>query len=154
LKLTRARLKMATLPRHASAVLNPVGTAPAVRMHVGKTEIFCLPGVPREMKAIFKSFIAARIREEAGGREFIERWVEVTGVMESSLAPVVKQTMKRWPNVYIKSHPRGVEGQRPRIELHFSLLSTTPEEARMELSAASKYLLQKLRILKGRIIMA
>jgi molybdenum cofactor synthesis domain-containing protein len=151
LKLTRERLKMAMLPTNASALPNPVGTAPAVRMKIRRMEIFCLPGVPREMKAIFNASVADQIHNEAGGRKFIERWIKVTGIMESNMAPAVEQTMKRWPNVYIKSHPRGFHRQRPTIEIHLSSLSSTPEEARMELSAATKHLLLKLRTLKGRV---
>jgi molybdenum cofactor synthesis domain-containing protein len=148
-KLTRERLKMAMLPTHAIAVPNPIGTAPAVRMKIRRTEIFCLPGVPREMKAIFNASIANQIRNQTGGRKFIERWIKVTGIMESNIAPAVEQTMKRWPNVYIKSHPRGFHRQRPTIEVHLSSLSPTPEEAQMEVSAASRHLLLKLRTLKG-----
>lgn len=148
LKLTRERLKMAMLPTHATAVPNPIGTAPAVWMKIRKTEIFCLPGVPREMKAIFNASIADQIHNQAEGREFIERWIKVTGIGESSMAPAVEQTMKRWPNVYIKSHPRRFHRQRPIIEVHLSSHSPTPEEARVELSAATKHLLLKLRRLK------
>ena len=62
---------------------------------------------------------------------FVERWLKVEGVMESTLAPIIDRVMRRWRGVYIKSHPRGVEaGGRPVIELHFSISSTTPRIAR------------------------
>ena len=150
IKVTKARLKMAMLPIHASAVPNPIGTAPAVRIKTGSTVIFCLPGVPREAKAIFKQTIASQIHHRAGERKFVERWIKVTGVMESTMAPLIEQTMKRWPHVYIKSHPRRFMHNAPFIELHLSTLSSTPDETRRVLSA-SDFLIRKLRALRGRV---
>lgn len=153
MKLTKRRLKMAMLPIHASAVPNPVGTAPAVRMKAGRTVIFCLPGVPREAKAIFKQTIASQIQLQAKERKFVERWIKVTGIMESTMAPIVEQTMKRWPRIYIKSHPRGFKQNAPRIELHLSTLTSTLDETRREMVAASEFLVQELRAFKGRVNM-
>lgn len=150
-KLTKARLKMAMLPIHATAVPNPIGTAPAVRLKAGTTVIFCLPGVPREAKAIFKETIASQIHLGSGEKKFVERWIKVTGIMESTLAPVVERTMKRWPHVYVKSHPRGFKQNAPIIDLHLSTLSPTPHKARREILAASEFLIQKLPDLKGRV---
>jgi molybdenum cofactor synthesis domain-containing protein len=150
-KLTKARLKMAMLPLRGSAVLNPVGTAPAVRVKAAGTEIFCLPGVPREAKAIFNATIATQINQKAGGSKFMERWIRVAGVMESTLAPIVEQTMKRWPHVYIKSHPRRLEGSTPIIELHLSTLSSTPHETIRELMTVTKHVAEKLRSTGGKI---
>jgi nicotinamide-nucleotide amidase len=120
--MTRPRLKMAFVPSGGTPIPNPVGTAPAIRLSIRGTEIFCLPGVPVEAKAIFNDSVSKTIRHEAGGRIFVERWIKVQGLMESSLAPIVDNLMSRWPGIYIKSHPRGFEGgERPRIELHFSI---------------------------------
>src|SRR5712691_9846464 len=46
LKLTSARRKMARLPLGATPLKNNAGTAPGVRLEVGRTIIFSLPGVP------------------------------------------------------------------------------------------------------------
>ena len=51
--LTPARKKMATIPVGSIPVHNPIGTAPGVRIEYQQTVIYCLPGVPKEMKAIF-----------------------------------------------------------------------------------------------------
>jgi len=153
-KLTRARLKMAMLPVSGSAVFNPVGTAPAVRTKTGATVIFCLPGVPREAKAIFKETIATEIHHQAGENKFVEQWIMVTGVMESTLAPIVEQTMRRWPHVYIKSHPRRLKGTTPIIELHLSALSPMPNETSRDIRAAKDSLAKRLRSLSGRVTTA
>jgi len=123
--LTKARLKMAQIPVGAVPLLNPVGTAPAVLLTAKQTEIFCLPGVPSEAKTIFLASILAKVRAKAGGRSYVESWLRISGIYESSLAPIIDRVMKHTPGVYIKSHPRGIENKRANIELHFSILAST-----------------------------
>jgi molybdenum cofactor synthesis domain-containing protein len=153
-EITKARLKMATLPVHGVAVPNPVGTAPALMIRLKQTVIFCLPGVPREAHAIFKKTIAPQIRLRTSHARFVERWMKVFGVMESTLAPLIDQTMHRWPSVYIKSHPRGFEGQGiPHIDLHFSEFSSNSKKTEIEISSAVSFMTGKLRGLNARISM-
>ena len=152
-KITRARLKMATLPVNGVPIPNPVGTAPAVLINAAKTSIYCLPGVPPEARAIFRRTVAAEIRLKTG-KKYVERWVRVLGVMESAIAPLIDQTMERWTDVYIKSHPRGFEGERiPHIDLHFSRFASNSKKARAEVDAAVNFLTRKLRGLNARISM-
>ena len=144
-QLTKPRLKMASIPVGGTAVRNPVGTAPGVRLVASGVELYCLPGVPVEAKAIFRDSVSRSILSRTAGSVFDERWVHVRGIMESSLAPMIDQVMKRYPDVYIKSHPRGVEaGGRPHIELHFSIHSSDKKRAERPLLAAMKSLLDKL----------
>ncbi len=147
ISLTKARLKMASIPSVGTPIRNPDGTAPGVRLNVRGTEIFCLPGVPREAKAIFRSFMSKAISSKTGGMTFTEKWVKIQGVMESSLAPIIDRVMRRWPNVYIKSHPRGVEASgRPYIELHFSISSSRPRKAERALLGAISTFIRDLKI--------
>jgi len=140
-KLTKYRTKMATLPQGSVPLPNPVGTAPGVKMQQSSTTIFCLPGVPPEMKAIFRasiipymeSFYAVRPRE-------IE--VRITGIIESALAPVLDQARKIYPKLYFKSHPRGREtGIRPLIILHIYNTEPGGEEG---ISEATAYVMLEL----------
>jgi len=150
--LTSPRLKMATFPSGAIPIPNPVGTAPGLHLPVHKTQIFCLPGVPTEAKAIFRESLSGQIRSRVGNRIFAERWLRVRGVMESSLAPIIDRTMSRWPGVYIKSHPRGIEGNgRPRIELHLSISAPNSTKADHALRGAMKDAMAQLRDLGAKI---
>jgi nicotinamide-nucleotide amidase len=145
LQLTKPRLKMASIPSGGIAVRNPVGTAPGVRLSARGVEMFCLPGVPKEAKAIFRDSVSRAIHSRTGGAVFDERWVHVRGIMESSLAPMIDQVMNRWPDVYIKSHPRGIEGGvHPHIELHFSIHTSDKKKAERALLNAVKDLTGKL----------
>jgi molybdenum cofactor synthesis domain-containing protein len=125
MRLTGPRLKMARIPEGSTPIHNPVGTAPAVTLTVNHTQIFCLPGVPSEAKAIFQESIADKIRVKAKGTSYVERWFKISGIMESSLAPIIDRVMSHTPTIYIKSHPRGIENNRPQIELHFSTFART-----------------------------
>lgn len=149
--LTRPRLKMASMPAKATPVRNPIGTAPAVRLTVRRTEIFCLPGVPSEAKAIFRETVSKAVSGRTGGMVFVEKWLKVDGVMESTLAPIIDRVMRRWPGVYIKSHPRGVEAGQPIIELHFSISSTTPRIATQTVLDSVRDVKRELKAFKARI---
>ena len=152
IEFTKPRLKMARIPTGSTPMHNPVGTAPAVAMQVGRTEVFCLPGVPSEMKAIFQESISERIRSKARGKNFLEKWVKISGIMESALAPIIDRVMNHWPGVYIKSHPRGVEASgRPHIELHFSIFSQKKTLARQSMDGALKEMKRQLRIAGAKI---
>ena len=117
-KLTKYRTKMATLPQGSTPLPNPVGTAPGVKMQRSSTAIFSLPGVPSEMKAIFRASIIPHLESFHVTRPR-EAEVRITGIIESALAPILDQARKIYPKLYFKSHPRGREtGIRPLILLH------------------------------------
>ena len=54
---------MATIPEGSTPIQNPVGSAPAIMEQAGGIVLFCLPGVPSEMKAIFEEHILPRIKK-------------------------------------------------------------------------------------------
>ena len=119
-KLTKHREKMAFLPKDAIPLSNPIGVAPGVVVKYGKIEIICLPGVPAEMKAIFKEHVLRFIGKSVEGTTFVEAEISITGVMESSLAPHVEALMEEFPDIWIKSHPMGLEGLKPFIRVHIT----------------------------------
>lgn len=121
-ELTRARVKMATLPEEAEPVLNPVGTAPGVRLDVEQTTLIALPGVPSEMKAIFDRCVLPMIKQASSESAFYEESFFVEGVMESDLAPLIDKVMRNNAGVYVKSHPKGKESV-SHIEVHFSIMA-------------------------------
>ncbi|MEM2108370.1 MAG: nicotinamide mononucleotide deamidase-related protein [Candidatus Bathyarchaeia archaeon] len=118
-ELTPPRIKMATLPRKAKPISNPVGTAPAALISLKETIVLALPGVPSEMEAIFLQTVEPMLNQAAGRSAFYEKSIYVEGIMESNLAPLIDKVMRDNPGVYVKSHPKGRESM-PHIELHFS----------------------------------
>ena len=152
ISLTPPRLKMAIFPSGGLAIPNPVGTAPALHLNTHRTQIYCLPGVPKEAEAIFRESLSQTIHSKAGNKIFVEKWLKVQGVMESSLAPIIDKVMPKWPSVYIKSHPRGAEGKGgPRIELHFSISASDSTRAERAVLGAMADTVRHLRDYKARI---
>jgi nicotinamide-nucleotide amidase len=146
-KLTKYRTKMATLPQGSQPLPNPVGTAPGVKMQQSNTTIFSLPGVPSEMKAIFRASIIPYLESFHAIRPK-EIELKITGIIESALAPVLDQARKIYPKLYFKSHPRGREtGIRPLILLHIYNIEPGAEQG---ISKAAAYVMVQLARIGGR----
>ena len=149
-ELTPHRVKMATLPVGAEPLPNPVGTAPGVLIdHEGVT-IIALPGVPSEMKAIFENSVIPILRRAAGKAVFYEASLEVLGMVESEIAPIVDEVMHDNPYVYIKSHPKGEE-RISRIELHFSTTTEDTETAKKRVGRAVIQISEMIKKKGGKI---
>src|ERR671910_366060 len=146
-KLNDVRLKMARIPRGSVPIQNPIGSAPSVFMEVKrgvgtrKTRIFCLPGVPNEMKAVFSRTILPQIKESVGRYYFIESMFETIGVSESMLAPTLSRLVDSYPtnNIYLKTHPRGYETKasrnrkiRSKPKLNIQVVSKGKDKSRVE----------------------
>ena len=101
--LTPPRRKMALLPRGSRALENRVGAAPGVLLSRGATQIVLLPGVPEEMQDIVLGSLAPHLDSLFGPGSYreIERFAGVSD--ESILAPLLRETSERHPQVYVKS---------------------------------------------------
>ena len=145
-KLTPPRIKMARFPEGAVPLPNPIGTAPAPCLNVRGTILVALPGVPKEMRAIFKTSVAPMIKKFGSTQHFYDRSLILLGIPESSLSPIIDQVMRKHKRVYIKSHPRGIEKTGvARIELHFRAGGTSPEETKAQLERAVAMTKRRLR---------
>ena len=132
------RLKMAMLPEHAEVIVNPIGSAPSIRAFIGESELYVLPGIPREMEAIFTETIAPRIVAATGSEVFAQRSLFVEEI-ESKLAPLIDKVMANNVGVYIKSHPMGSDG-RPKVELHLTMTGTAEKKPAEAVAKAAKEL--------------
>jgi len=148
--LTSHRIKMAQLPEGAKPLRNPIGTAPGVTIECEGKTIISLPGVPSEMKAIFEETVLPILKRAAGHLTFFEASIQVAGVMESELAPIIDKVMHDNPYVYIKSHPKGTE-RTPRIEFHLSTTAENPDLARERVRRALANLRELIEKKGGRV---
>jgi len=87
--------------------------------------IFCLPGVPREMTAMFSSYVI-NVLGACSRPSFVERSFIIEGIAESALSPAIDEWRSSNPGIYIKSHPRGAESI-PTLEIHLSAMTSNPE---------------------------
>ena len=90
-------LRQADVPRGATVLPNPVGTAPGLRLEVGDRLLYALPGPPHEMQAVAAAVlpdVAAR-----SGTVLHTRTVRTAGLGESAVAEVVEATVTVPPGV-------------------------------------------------------
>jgi nicotinamide-nucleotide amidase len=149
-ELTQPRVKMATIPENSTLIRNPVGTAPAVQINLDDTVLIALPGVPREMEAIFEQTIAPMLQHASRGARFYEESIYADDVMESALAPLIDKVMIDNPDVYVKSHPRGAENK-PHMEIHFSMTTADEEKAQEKLHKAATQLSDMIMRIDGKV---
>lgn len=102
--MTKEREKMAYLPNGSIPLPNTVGTAPGVKIVEENTTIFILPGVPAEMKAMFRNIIIPILKEKQGN--FIEKGFLFSGIGESQIAAYTNELEKKYPQLWIKTHPK------------------------------------------------
>jgi molybdenum cofactor synthesis domain-containing protein len=102
--MTKERKKMAYLPKGSTPLPNTVGTAPGVKLMERNITIFILPGVPAEMKSMFRNVITPLLKERKG--KFIEKGFIFTGIGESQIAPYITKLEHEYPKLWIKTHPR------------------------------------------------
>jgi molybdopterin-biosynthesis enzyme MoeA-like protein len=117
---------------------------------VDGTFLIALPGVPSEMEAIFDESVAPLLKKEAGEVVFFETSIYADGMMESTLAPLIDQTMHDNPYVYIKSHPKGEE-KKPHLEIHFSTTAKDSKTAKDRLGKATIQLAELVQKNNGKI---
>lgn len=99
----------AMFPQGSTVIPNPNGTAPGIwreatrgaprsTLHASASTLFiCLPGVPREMFAMFESWVRPRLIERLGGAPFVivERKLNCFGAGESMIEEKLLDLTKR-----------------------------------------------------------
>ncbi|MGD8565189.1 MAG: molybdopterin-binding protein [Candidatus Bathyarchaeota archaeon] len=143
-ELTPPRIKMATIPQGSKPLMNPVGTAPGIKITHNQTSLIALPGVPEEMKAIFLNSVTPLLKKIADGTIIYDKSIYVNNIMESNLAPLIDQAMHDNPNVYIKSHPSVLKKE---IEINFS---TTTKSSKTAETRIKETIAQLSKLIKER----
>ena len=115
--MSESNAKQARIPENAEVLANPVGTAPGFVVPAGQALVFFLPGVPREMSAMFDEHVVPRVRPlveptTAQRRLRTYGWPEslvgdkLAGV-EASMPGVTIAYRAHVPDVEVKVHASG-----------------------------------------------
>lgn len=152
IEMTPARKKMATIPMGAEPIRNEAGTAPGVKLELEGTTVFCLPGVPTEMKGIFRESVEPQIASKLGvlRRKYISMKLE--GIYESALAPMLEAELRKYPGAYIKSHPRGIKEGKSKIELDIAVVGDDRAETEKSAANVAREMKSEIEAAGGRII--
>jgi len=140
-KLSESNRRQAMLPQGAEALPNPMGTAPGILARLGKTRVFCLPGVPVEMRRMFEEQVLPRIKEPGAGRVAKVRTIRTFGSPESVVGERLADLMApgRRPRVATAVHDGVID-----VHIHASgssdevdrLLEADAAEVKRRLGAA------------------
>jgi nicotinamide-nucleotide amidase len=88
-EMTDNNLRQAYVPEGAETINNDNGTAPALKISQNGKLYYLLPGVPREMKAIFNKYIQPDLID-LSDKKIIYREYNFIGIGESSLENRIK----------------------------------------------------------------
>ena len=102
-EMTKEREKMSYLPKNSTPLRNHVGTAPGIKIK----NIFVLPGVPKEMKEMYKHEVLPKLKEMNIIKEIEVKSYKVDVKDESEFAPYLKKLEKQ-SKVEIHSSPKGI----------------------------------------------
>lgn len=143
-EIAENQLKMAYLPKNSFPLNNSEGSAPGVKIKYLSSIIYCLPGVPREMRAILKQEVIKDIIEEfSPGSQMYEFGFSVRGVGEAKLVDFTDQVRSNYPDVGFKTHPRK-DGDMYWVELHTYKLDTSNTEVEKAIEDWRKLIIQNL----------
>ncbi len=136
-EITSAREKMAYLPEGTTPIHNPVGTAPGIFYNdlQSNLRIFCFPGVPKEMREMFRLIIPELIL--LGNREhnhYFETEYCTPFRDESLLAPYLQKVREKF-DVWIKSLPNTYQ-EEEQIRLVISTNGDNEESVRLAVLGA------------------
>ena len=105
LAVTPIQLRQVRVPAGARVHGNPAGLAPAFEVELGGVPVICLPGVPRELSAIFDAALVGRLaglREARGDVERIARRIyRAFGRGESQLSQACRGLVDGVPGASI-----------------------------------------------------
>jgi nicotinamide-nucleotide amidase len=90
--------KQGNVPSGSDIVPNSAGTAPGFAVHFGDSTVFFLPGVPREMKAMFAEQVLPRVRPSAPNNTHQIR-LRTYGLGESAVGELLAGVEGAYPGV-------------------------------------------------------
>jgi nicotinamide-nucleotide amidase len=91
-KMVGGQQSLALLPQGAKVLNNPQGLAPGLMLKADQTLIFMLPGVPREMRAVFEEKVSPFLREIPTEEGVRQRRLRTVGIGESALQERLRGT--------------------------------------------------------------
>ena len=134
-KMPAVNRRQAQVPRGATVLANPHGTAPGLWIEHGDAVIALVPGPPREMKPMIDGDVRARLQALAGSMRLHKRMIRVSGKGESAVEEIVQPIYSAWTRELPAIDTTILAGL-GQVELHLSLQSTDAAAAGARLDRA------------------
>lgn len=125
-EMTENNKRQAYVPQDALVIENPVGTAPSFVVETDDRCIISLPGVPREMKFLFETRVAAYLREHyaLGGSIIKARVLKTAGAGESALDAMIGDDLLTASNPTV-----GLAAHSGQVDVRITAKAPSLEEA-------------------------
>ena len=133
--LNEALTKMAMIPESATAWQNPAGWAPCISVEYQNTTLMMMPGPPREMKAIFETYIQPLIAERY--RAEITTARVYVSMFEAEVSPLMQKVMEHHPDVYLKAYVSLRNADTNMMPVDFVSTSADKADAETQLQLAT-----------------
>jgi len=136
---TENNRRQAYLPRGATAIENPIGTAPGFMMVEEERVVIALPGVPAEMQHLLESFVLPFLLQRLKLRSTIKtRLLRTSGMGESWLDDHIGDLEHLSnPTVGLAAHPG-------RVDIRITAKAATPEAAEEMIEQVSSTIRDRL----------
>ncbi|MCK4596642.1 competence/damage-inducible protein A [bacterium] len=136
-RMLSSQQSLALLPQGAKTLDNPQGTAPGLKLEVDSRLIYILPGVPREMQAIFEQEVAPALRKISTERVIRRRRLRTVDIGESALSEKLRGVARKGIRLSYLPQPWGVD-------LWLTAHSANAREAEIFLSRATRQIEERL----------
>ncbi len=150
--MTPSRTKMAEIPLGSKPLKNPLGSAPGILLSHGSSTIICLPGVPDEMKAIMLKRVVPILKKRLPKFYRLEATIQISGITESVLSPILDNVLSTVKNIYLKSHPMGFEDGISKIDIEVISSSLRRNSSKASIDQASLELQREIEEKGGHIL--
>lgn len=107
--------QQALVPAGAAVIDNPAGSAPGLHFQPEGADLFVLPGVPREMRALMET-ILPYLLERGLGKPLNDHTFRTTGIGEATLFEKCRPLFEKYADLEIASLP-GITGVDLRLAL-------------------------------------
>ncbi|CAN5626514.1 competence/damage-inducible protein A [soil metagenome] len=143
LRMPAVNRKQALVPRGATVLPNPHGTAPGLLIFTGSRIVVMLPGPPRELQPMFEAVMVDVLAPRAGGDRLHQAVLFVAGRGESHVEEVAQPLYAPWTS---ERQPIAttILASPGMIELHLTLRSPDGEAAARRLGQARDALVAAL----------
>jgi nicotinamide-nucleotide amidase len=127
--------RQAQVPRGATVLDNPKGSAPGLLIDRGEQVVLLLPGPPRELKPMLDRVCDGPLRDRGDGARAYQVSLFITGRGESHVDQLVQPAYSRWRDERppISTTILATMGQ---IELHLTVRDTDAARAKARLDRA------------------
>lgn len=133
-------VKQATLVRSATALPNPVGTAPGWWVERDGRIIVAMPGVPSEMTRMWSLEAKPRLQQRAGGNVIFSRTLKVIGIGESTVEEMLGELVhSTLPTV-------ATYAKRDGIHVRLTAKASSQDEAEMLIAPIETHIRDRLGV--------